>query len=55
MGFLDEVVVPAGQGRSTFQAVSHDGGQTPTHLGHLKECYSVGQEVAAGFGPHQTR
>jgi len=53
MGFLDEVVVPEGQGRSTFQAVSHDGGQTPTLLGHLKDCYSVDQEVASGFEPHQ--
>jgi len=53
MGFLDEVVVPEGRGRSAFQAVSHDGRQTPTLLGHLNEYYSEDQEVASGFVPHQ--
>jgi hypothetical protein len=53
MGFLDEVVIPEGQGRYTFQAVSHDGGQTPTLLRDLKEYYSVAQEVASGFEPRQ--
>jgi hypothetical protein len=52
MWLLDEVGVPEGQGRYTYQTVSHDGGQTPTLLRELQEYYSVDQGVASGFEPH---
>jgi hypothetical protein len=42
-----------GQGRSTFQAVSHDSGHTPAPLRHLIEYLSVDQQVVSGFDPHK--
>jgi len=39
MGFVDEVGIPEGRGRATYQAVSHDGGQAATLLRDLKEDY----------------